>query len=211
MSKELESLIAKYQEKRRIKEQELNNRKEKLYEKYPRLEEIENEINKISIDRTKSILAHNYTDSLNTEYENQLCELKKEKENIIINLKLDKSYLKIQYDCEKCKDTGYITFPDKKTEMCSCLKQKLINESYNKSNLSNLQKENFENFDLSIFSDEVNLEKYKVNFSPRTNISEIKKASINFINNFENPETKNLFFTGNTGLRKNIYDKLYCK
>ena len=62
MSKELESLIAKYQEKRRIKEQELNSRKEKLYEKYPRLEEIENEINKISIDKTKSILTRNFTE-----------------------------------------------------------------------------------------------------------------------------------------------------
>lgn len=211
MSKELESLITKYQEKRRIKEQELNTRKEKLYKEIPRLEEIENEINKISIEKTKSILTHNFTDSLNTEFENKICELKNEKNQIIKNANIPEDYLKIQYDCEKCKDTGYITFSDKKTKMCSCLRQKLINESYNKSNLSNLQKENFENFDINKFSDEVNIEKYKINSSPRANMLEIKKASLDFINNFDDVDSKNLFFTGNTGLRKNIYYKLYCK
>ena len=86
--------------------------------------------------------------------------------------------------------------------MCNCLKQRMINISYHKSNLSNLQKENFEHFDFNKFSDEVNLEKYKMNISPRENIKQIRKASIEFIQNFENPDIKNLFFTGNTGLGK---------
>ena len=73
---------------------------------------------------------------------------------------------------------------------------------YNKSNLSNLQKENFENFNFNRFSDEVNIQKYNMNISPRENIKNIKMASENFIKNFNNPETKNLFFTGNTGLGK---------
>ena len=86
--------------------------------------------------------------------------------------------------------------------MCNCLKQRLINISYNKSNLSNLQKENFGNFNFNKFSDEVNIERYNMNISPRENIKNIKIASENFIKNFDNPETKNLFFTGNTGLGK---------
>ena len=86
--------------------------------------------------------------------------------------------------------------------MCTCLKQKLINIAYNKSNLSNLQKENFENFNENIFSNEVNEKKYKMEISPRENIKKIKEASINFVKNFEDINTKNLFFTGNTGLGK---------
>ena len=207
----LEVLIAEYEQKRRKKENDLDNRKKELYKKIPRLEQIENEINRISINKTKSILMHGLTDSLKTEYENDLYRLKIEKEDILKKENIDEMFFKVKYDCEKCKDTGYISFENKKTEMCSCLKQKLINESYNKSNLNNLQKENFKNFDLNKFSDEVNIEKYKINFSPRANISAIKNASINFVENFENPETKNLFFTGNTGLRKNLYDKLHCK
>ena len=208
---DLETLIAVYEQKRRRKEYDLNNRKKELYKKIPRLEEIEDEINKISINKTKSILIHGLTDSLNTEYENNLYKLKKEKEEILKKENIDETFFKIKYDCEKCKDTGYISFENKKTEMCSCLRQKLINASYNKSNLSNLQNENFGNFDSNKFSDEVDIEKYKINFSPRANINAIKNASINFVKNFENPRTKNLFFTGNTGLRKNIYDKLHSK
>ena len=50
-----------------------------------------------------------------------------------------------------------------------------------------------------MYSDEVDVEKYKFN------ILKIKEKSIEFINNFDNENYKNLLFTGNAGLRKNIY------
>lgn len=199
---DLDFLLVQYEQKRRNAEIDLEQRKKQIYQKNPRLEEIEEQINKIAIHKTKSILIHKLTDSLNTEMENELMNLKQEKEKILKQEKIDENFFKPKYECEKCKDTGYITYPNQKTQMCNCLKQKLINISYNKSNLSNLQKENFKNFNLNKFSDEVNMEKYKMNISPRENIEEIKKASIHFIKNFENPDTKNLFFTGNTGLGK---------
>ena len=115
---------------------------------------------------------------------------------------IKESFFKPKYECEKCQDKGYIVYSNKKSEMCNCLKQKLINISYNKSNLSNLKTENFDNFDINKFSNKVDLEKYKLNISPRENIKKIEGASKNFIKNFNNPETKNLLFTGNTGLGK---------
>ena len=60
--------------------------------------------------------------------------------------------------------------------MCNCLKQKLIDISYNKSNLKNVQKENFNNFNDKIFSDKIDLKKYNMNISPRENINNIKKS-----------------------------------
>lgn len=39
--------------------------------------------------------------------------------------------------------------------MCSCLKQKLYNEQYNKSNISNLDTQNFNNFSDLLYSDKV--------------------------------------------------------
>lgn len=199
---DLDFLLVEYEQKKRNAEFNSQKRKEKIYKKIPRLEEIDEEINKISINKTKSILISQLTNSLNTEFENELFKLKKEKEEILKKENIDESYFKPNYECDKCKDTGYITYPDKKTEMCNCLKQKLINISYNKSNLSNLQKENFKNFNFNKFSNEINIGKYNMNISPRENIKNIKMASENFIKNFNNPETKNLFFTGNTGLGK---------
>ena len=89
-----------------------------------------------------------------------------------------------------------------KTELCNCLKQKLLNISYNKSNMSNLDKENFNTFNENLFSDEVDISKYKLNISPRRNIINIKEKCIEFVENFSNLEQKNLLFTGNTGLGK---------
>ena len=67
--------------------------------------------------------------------------------------------------------------------------------------MSNLEKENFDTFDETLFSDEVDLSKYKFNISPRTNITNIKNKCIEFVNNFDDINQKNLLFTGNTGLR----------
>ena len=202
MRADLDFLLVEYEQKKRNAENDLDIRKKELYKKNPRLEEIENEINKISINKAKSILINKLSDNLSKKFDEDLINLKKEKEAILKKEKIDESFFKPKYECEKCKDTGYITSLNKKSEMCSCLRQRLINISYNKSNLSNLQKENFKNFNANIFSNQKDVEKYKMNISPRDNIKAIKKASENFINNFDNPDTKNLFFTGNTGLGK---------
>ena len=86
--------------------------------------------------------------------------------------------------------------------MCNCLKQKIFDIEYNKSNISNLKLQTFENFSLDYYSNEVNEEKYHVKISPRENIIKIKELCKNFINNFDDPNEKNLLFTGNTGLGK---------
>ena len=85
--------------------------------------------------------------------------------------------------------------------MCSCLKQKLLDYSFYKSNMSNLNKENFSTFNPNMFSDEVDIAKFHFNISPRTNILNIKNKCVQFVENFEDSTQKNLLFTGNTGLR----------
>ena len=127
--------------------------------------------------------------------------LKKEKEKILNDNNYSLDYLKPFYDCKICNDTGFITDNNYKTTMCNCLKQKLLNISFNKSNMYNLKNENFNNFNELIFSDEVDLSKYKFNISPRKNINNIKDKCISFVNNFNNPNYKNLLFVGSTGLR----------
>ena len=51
------------------------------------------------------------------------------------------------------------------------------------------------------WSNIANKEKYKYDISPRENITKIKNRCIDFIENFDNPDNKNLLFIGNTGLR----------
>ena len=195
----LKVLLQEYEQKRikanLIAEQNKNN----LYKNYPRLEEIENEINKLSIDKIKSILSSN-TNELN-KFDLKIQELQTEKEKIFKNANISANSLLPHYECKLCNDTGYIS-NGYKSVMCNCLKQKIFNIEYNKSNIGNIEFENFSSFSLNYYSDEINVEKYGLNISPRENIKTIKKISENFIKNFENPSEKNLLFTGNTGLGK---------
>jgi len=53
-----------------------------------------------------------------------------------------------------------------------------------------------------LFSNEVDENKYGETISPRENMKEIKSCALKFIENFDNPEEKNLLFSGCTGLGK---------
>jgi len=195
-NKNLEILLTEYEQKRRLAEMDLEFRKQELYKRVPRLQEIELEMNKISINKAKAILSNN---TKIQDLDDKVQDLKNEKENIMKKENIKNSFLKPQYECEICNDTGYILDNTNKTVMCSCLKQRLLNYLYNKSNLSNIDNENFENFSEKIFSDKM-IAGYGC--SPRDNIINIKNASLKFIENFDNENTKSLVFTGNTGLGK---------
>ena len=196
----LKSLLIAYENKRNKRLDEAEKRKEQLYNNHPRFKEIDSQISSLSISASKNLIFSNnfeYLDNLRKEIE----KLKEEKKQLLLSITNDEKYLQPRYDCPLCNDTGYIT-NNFSTKMCNCLKQQLFDIEYNKSNIYDLQKNKFENFNLSLYSEEVNTEKYNSNISPRDNIKIIKKISQHFIENFDDLNEKNLLFTGNTGLGK---------
>ena len=197
----LNSLLKDYEKKKLQAEIDCDKRKEQLYKNIPKLGEIEDELNNFAINMTKNILKNGDSSLEKSELEKRITNLKMEKAKILSELHLPSDYLKPHYECKICNDTGYITDSNYKTTMCSCLKQKLFDYSFNESNMSNLDKENFSTFNANVFSDEVDVAKYKYNISPRRNILNIKDKCIEFVENFDNPNYKNLLFTGNVGLR----------
>ena len=195
----LNSLLKEYEQKKLKAELDLEKRKEELYQKIPELEKIENELNHFAIQTARNILSDS-SSSLD-DLKQKVDILKYRKACILQEANLPNDYLKPIYECPICKDTGYIMGKDYKTIMCNCLKQKLLDFSFHKSNMSSLDKENFDTFNENLFSDEVDVSKYQFNISPRANIKNIKQRCIDFVNQFDNPESKNLLFSGNTGLR----------
>ena len=123
----LNSLLKEYEQKKLNAEIDLDRRKQNLYKLIPRLEEIDNELNMFAITTTKNILnkTSNSMDIINLN--NKISELKKEKELILIKNNYSIDYLKPFYECKLCNDTGYVLDENYKTKMCSCLKQKLLN------------------------------------------------------------------------------------
>ena len=196
--KNLENLLSEYEQKRRKAQMDAELKISKLYEQFPNLEKIDDQINKYAISKTKSILKGNDN---TLEYDNLIEGLKNKKTEFLKKNNINIDLFKPDYECKICNDTGYIQ-ENNKSIMCHCLKQRLLNLSYNKSNLSDIKNQNFDNFNLNLFSDEINLKKYKIKCSPRQNIINIRNACKNFIDNFENLDEKNLFFCGNTGLGK---------
>ena len=203
----LHSLLKEYEQKKLIAELDLEKRKSDLYQRFPKLQHIEEDLHNFAILTTKNILLHK-SSSLN-ELNQRLEKLKYEKYCILQEAGFSNDYLKPTYECSICNDTGYVSINFDKTVMCNCLKQKLLDASFYKSNMANLDKENFDTFKESLFSDEVDVAKYRFNISPKQNILNIKQKCLEFVANFDDPNTKNLLFSGNTGLRQNIYVKLY--
>ena len=196
----LSKLLLEYDQKKRKAELDADKRKEELYTKIPRLQEIENELNNYAINTAKSIL---YGTSYGiTELNAKIANLKSEKEKILKENNISTNYLEPHYECTICKDTGYIQTGTSASSLCSCLKQKLLDISYNKSNISNLKTQNFDNFSDIYYSSEINEEKYHAKISPKDNILKIKDICYKFIENFDDSNEKNLLFTGNTGLGK---------
>lgn len=196
----VKELLKDYEKKHQKALNELENRKQMLYNRYPKLLEIENQLHSLGISTAKCILNNNSSSHLDT-LKSEIEKLKSERNDIFRKLNIDDSYLKPTYECNLCNDTGY-TIQNYQTVMCTCLKQKLLDIEYNKSNIFNLDKENFNNFNFDLYSNEINKEKYNSNISPRENIKIIKNLAEQFINDFDNPNSKNLLFTGNTGLGK---------
>lgn len=192
----LKLLLKEYDKKRLEKELELDKKLELFYSEHPEVFNINDKINKTSIEISKSILQNKDYSQL----QNNLEKYKKEKFLLLKKLNINDDFFKPNYSCKLCNDTGYLV--DNNQIMCTCLKQKLLNIEYNKSNISSLENENFATFNLNLFSDEINEKKYKSNISPLENIKKIREISLNFIENFEDSKEKNLLFTGNTGLGK---------
>lgn len=195
----LKQLLNEYEQTRLQNIKDLDARRKEIYSKNPRLEEIEKELNLASISIAKSALLK--TNSNNEKLQEKIEKLKLERDNLLKEMGKDSSYLSLQYNCNNCKDTGYV-FHNSQTIMCNCLKQKLLDSEYNKANMGNLSKDTFENFNINLFSSEINKEKYDSNISPRENIEDIKASCLNFTQNFDNPDGKNLLFSGSTGLGK---------
>jgi len=203
MYKNIHILIQKEYDKRQKEIHDENVlRKDEVYSKIPKIEEIDNEIQFTGIKYTKMILQDaNIADSLVSELHNKLESLKSEKALLLNKFSYPSDYLEPKYNCALCKDTGYINAAGK-TEKCCCYRQKYINNLYNQSNLKLALYENFSMFDETFYPNTVDEARYGIKISPRDNILKIKNRVLDFIENIDSPDNKNLFFCGPTGVGK---------
>ncbi len=202
-----------YENDRNFALAEVEKKKKEIYKKEPKILDIDEKIKKIGMDISKSIIfidddtkRENAVNDLNS----QIDELKNEKRELLEKLGVTEEFLTPNFKCKICEDTGIIgSITGAKN--CSCFRQKLIDYTYNQSQIYNIDKENFDTFDETIFSDKVDEMAYNSKKSPRDNILVIKEMAKKFVDNFDDKDTKNLMFTGGTGLGKTFLSNCIAK
>ncbi|MBR3325530.1 MAG: ATP-binding protein [Clostridia bacterium] len=200
MNNNIKILLSQYDQKRTREINEAIKKREDFFDKYPEVEKLDHDISSLGIKRVQLILRANNKDEIN-RINKRIEELKNEKKSILKKLNLSEKDFEPVFECKKCSDTGYLSTPSGSI-LCPCIKQALYNLEYNDSNIYDLKNQNFSNFDLTLYSDEINTSKYNSKFSPRDNVKSIVKTCRNFINNFDDSKESNLLFCGSTGLGK---------
>jgi len=197
MNKRITTEIMKeYEQMRDLVEKRYKQRKDEVYERIPRIREIDVEMARISIKASKNIFDQpDDSGFILKEMEYSIKKLQQEKAFLLTEHNISINYLEKVYNCSNCNDTGF----EANGKKCGCFKQRIINHGYKMSNLNQvLQKENFQTFDLNVFSDET--PKGEVQ-SPRTNMADILSVCEGFVHNFETTK-ESLLFYGKTGLGK---------
>lgn len=179
----------------------LKLRRAEITDKYPEIIDVDNEIQKLSLKMSLAVLKSTNSDETLNKFKEAITDLRIKKCEMLVERGYDPDYINLRYKCNKCKDTGFIG-PKK----CSCYREKVIKLYYKNSELeSTLQYNNFNNFDLNLFSShKIGEEKY----SPRKNIENILEYILKeYIPNFSSVST-NLLFYGNPGSGKTYLS--YC-
>lgn len=192
----IESIMTNYNKKRLKAAKDAEVRQEELYERVPNFENIDKQIKLLSIKLSKLILSNN--ENMNEEViklrEDIEC-FKREKKEMLKKYSIPENFLEYDYECKKCNDTGYTT----DGKRCKCFNKQIIDYLYKMSNIVHmLNKENFDTFDINVFSNEpYNNEIY----TPKQNMYNILETCEDFCNNFDRVNM-NLLFYGGTGLGK---------
>jgi len=188
----------------KLREDETRNlklRKIEISKKYPEIIDLDNAIQKLSLQMAVSVLKSGNTEKTLYSFKENITDLRVKKCEMLVEKGYDPEYLNLHYNCNKCNDTGFIA-----NVKCICYKQKLIKLYYKNSELeTTIKANNFNNFDLNLFS---NHKLGEEKFSPRKNMeNNLEYILKDYIPNFSNIPT-NLLFYGNPGSGKTYLS--YC-
>lgn len=173
--------------KRQGKIADWEKRIELLHQKYPRLEEIGSLYAQFSLELALLELGQGKVGLSREEIIKAQEALLMEREGIIKQNGLPKNIYEIWWDCDKCRDTGFIR-PGVK---CSCRKQEEFQTRWNASGLSPEQeRQTFKSFSLDWYDDK---DRYKENL----------ERCVAFAENISrNKAVENLFLYGSVGTGK---------
>lgn len=182
-------------EKRRIRsEQELEKRRQSLFSRSPRAQEIERQIAHTSIAAARSVLGGaDVREQLMGLKEHNL-RLQQELDDILKSMKLPANYLEPWFFCDACRDRGDID-----GKMCQCMKTLLRQISYDRLNqISPLSLSDFDSFSTEYYSKQSSIAGKP---SPFTHMTGVLGFCKKYARSFSE-SSRSLLFQGAPGLGK---------
>lgn len=141
-----DTIMRIYEQKRLRTHDLLTRRYSEIYEKLPRIHEIDNEISHLGVANARALI-DGYTDAP-AQFRRQLHALTVEKEALLLASGYPADYLEPDYECPDCQDTGYVD-----GRKCRCFQKAEIDLLYTQSNLTDILKsENFSTFRMDYYS-----------------------------------------------------------
>ena len=197
-------ILALYDKVRLKEEDNFRNRKTHIEKTHPEIIELDKKIGRLCIELSISAMKSiNDRDNYLHTLREKIMDLRMKKSELLVSNGFDMDYLNLHFECNKCKDTGFIG-----NAKCSCFKQKVIDVYYTGSELKNMLKtHNFDNFKLDFYpSKKSDLESE----SPKKNIEKILSKSMSFLKNFDTSD-ENLLFYGGPGTGKTFLSHCITK
>jgi DNA replication protein DnaC len=132
-------------------------RKNEIFAKIPRLEEIEEELSSIGAEAAKAVINSHNPKEIAQALANKSLELQREMKVILFQNGYTEDALEPHFVCNKCQDTGRYDDADGKTVLCDCLKKlrtQIACEELNKVSplsLSTFESFSLDNYDMDIY------------------------------------------------------------
>ena len=171
----------------------LEERTQEIYEKIPRIREIDEEVATLSARKARALLSGE-SSSLE-DLKAAISLLSQERNALLVCNSYPEDYLELPYKCPICQDTGYVG-----SQKCTCFKKAEIELLYTQSNLKEiLKKENFDHFSFDYYSDTMKNE--ATGLTERETAKRAYDIARGFVRNFDD-SFENLFLYGDTGVGK---------
>lgn len=191
------NIMHEYEEKRRQAESDAAFRRSEVYQKVPRIREIDEALESTGLNALRSYIRFPSQDKqqLIAALKAENHALREEKAALMKQAGFDEDYMKPRYQCPDCQDTGFID-----SVRCHCMQQRLIDLSYEASGIrEELERNNFETFKLRLFPNMI-LDENKP--SPRKNMKNLATIAHDYAESFPDNHPHSLIFYGSPGTGK---------
>ena len=194
----LKEILQEYDDLRTKEREALRQRENQVMDTIPGIADLRRTIIELMAKRSIEIIKNPHLSAQAVdELEERISGLKEKERELLIRHGFPADYLSMHYRCPKCEDTGYRGGIIK--EKCSCLIQKILERTYQLSDINDLERENFDTFDPEVFPD-VPVEGSRL--TQREYMVQLKNRLMDYVGKFPNNKRKTILFSGKTGLGK---------